>query len=140
MSDEFAQTAEEFKALQQQMKDPLVIGTLLHKLSQEKQNTNVLFKEITEKLNKLLELEARIARIEVQLQKTQQKTVLSETDEEIVALITQKGRACAEEVQKQFNYKGANAASARLNNLVRQGVLGKVQAGKKVFFMPVSPR
>ena len=135
---DFVETVEEFKRFKEEMQNPLVMGAMLHKLSEEKSSTNQLFKELVTKLDKLSELEKRLAKIESILQQEPEKRVLSETDEEIVSLISMRGKACAEEVQKQFNYKGTNAASARLNNLVRQGVLNKVQAGKKVFFLPVS--
>lgn len=142
MSEEFKATVEEFKKFQEDMKNPLVVGALLNRLSDEKSTNNLLLKQINEKLDQLLKFEERLARMEVQLSQgtasSAKPSVLSETDEEIVSLIAQKGKACAEEVQRQFNYKGANAASARLNNLVRQGMLQKVQAGKKVFFLPVS--
>lgn len=142
MSDEeFKKAVEEFKKFQQEMRDPIIVGAMLNKLSEEKTTNNAFLKRIDEKLEKLLALETRLARIEEQIGKpVTQKTplLLSDTDDEIVSLIAQKGKACAEDVQKQFNYKGANAASARLNNLVRQGMLQKVQAGKKVYFLPQS--
>ncbi len=133
----FMETAEEFKKLQEEVKNPVFVGLMLHKISEEKASTAFFLKEINSKLDKISELEKRISDLELRLN-SPQKAMLTETDEEIVALITQKGKACADDVQKQFNYKGANAASARLNNLVRQGFLQKIQAGKKMYFLPVS--
>ena len=55
---------------------------------------------------------------------------------DILKYVAHKGGCTAEEVQRKFNYKGANGASARLNNLFKIGLLDKRQAGKKVVFFP----
>ncbi len=41
----------------------------------------------------------------------------------------------AEDVRKYMNYKGRNAASARLNMLHRKGELKKIKSGRKIYFM-----
>ena len=42
--------------------------------------------------------------------------------------------ACSEDIQKRMNYKGRNAASARLNKLYKQGLLERYQLGHKVYY------
>jgi len=98
-----------------------------------------LFKQINEKLDRLLSLEARITALEQKLagtpERPERKTLLPEIDEDIAAFVAKRGGACAEEVQAKFGYKGRNAASSRLNRLCDLGVLEKVQVGRKVYFV-----
>ncbi len=129
---EFVNVAKEFKEFQAKFDDPVFIATLLHKLSEERSSSNLVLKEVNAKLDRLLALEARIAALEEKLV-APEKPVLSKTDEKIVALAKKKP-VCAQDVRKALKYKGTNAASARLNALVRNGVLHKQQAGKKVYF------
>ncbi|MEW6722036.1 MAG: BlaI/MecI/CopY family transcriptional regulator, partial [Candidatus Micrarchaeota archaeon] len=63
--------------------------------------------------------------------------ILPEIDEQIMGFLKEAGRATAEEVRAKFNYRGKNAASARLNRLCDIGLLQKQQAGKRVYFFPV---
>ena len=62
--------------------------------------------------------------------------ILPEIHEQIVGFIKQAGKSTAEEVRARFNYKGKNAASARLNRLCGMGVLLKKQVGRKMYFFP----
>lgn len=148
-SSEFASVAEDFKKLSQQARDPVLLAALLNRLTQERSASNLVLKEINRKLEKLGELEARIARVEEILKTRKQHEVfpekpeeplLPEIDEEILGFVKKKKRATAQEVQARFHYKGSNAASARLNNLCRLGLLEKRQVGRKVFFIPFIPR
>ncbi len=145
-SGEFASVANEFREFRSQMKNPLVVGALLNRLAEEKRSTNLLLKQIHEKLDRLLELEERISSLE---QKISRKNIpvaqpasqaplqmLSATDEKIMLFVKQRERTCAEELQKHFNYRGRNAASSRLNALWKQGLLDKKYAGKVVYFTP----
>ncbi len=139
---EFEKVASEFKAFDEQMKNPLVVGAMLHKLSEERSSANLVLKEINAKLERLLALESRIAAIEEKFafaeKPKEAKQVLSETDEKIMQLIKKQGKACADDVQRLFNYKGVNAACSRLNKLFSQGLLEKAQAGKKMFYLAKS--
>lgn len=140
MAEEFNEVREEFEKFREEMKNPLVVGALLNKLSEERASTNLLIREINAKLDKILALEQRLTKIEEKLTKPQKeaKRLLPDIDEEIMDFVEEKGKASAEEVMKNFKYKGKNAASARLNNLFKQGLLEKKQAGKTVYFLPVS--
>ena len=130
---EFQGVAEEFREFNEKMKDPLVVGALLNKIAQERQSTNLLFKNLLEKIESL---EAKVDSLESKLEaKSARKgTALSATDEKIVKFVRSRERTCAEELQKEFGYKGRNAASSRLNTLFKQGLLEKVYAGKTVYF------
>ena len=59
---------------------------------------------------------------------------LSEIDTGIIQLIQVKGMACADDIKSRFGYRGRNAASARLNNLYRLGILKRYQIGHKVYY------
>ncbi len=131
MEGEFEQVSSEFQEFSSKMKNPLVVGALLNKLTEERQSTNLLLREINAKLEKIEQLEKRLADIE---SGKREKTLLPEVDKIIITFIEKKGAVCAEEVQAKFKYKGKNAASARLNRLCNLGLLKKIQVGKKVYF------
>ncbi|MFI5412725.1 MAG: hypothetical protein ACHQX1_02445 [Candidatus Micrarchaeales archaeon] len=65
---------------------------------------------------------------------TTQVVPISELDKRIIQHIQIVGMACADDVKKHMNYKGRNAASARLNKLYRQGIIERYQLGHKVFY------
>ena len=105
----------------------------------------MILKEINAKLDGLAGLEDRISRLEAKLEaRTQQpqqdtgRNFISEVDADILKFVSHKGSCTADDVQRRFKYKGANGASARLNNLFKSGLLDKRQAGKKVVFFPKS--
>jgi predicted HTH transcriptional regulator len=116
----------EAKRIAKKLKEePLLIGVLLAKLIEERENTNRLLKTLI----------ARLEAIEKKLEgEGPEEMILSETDEAIVQFVKESGKATAEDVQKRFNYKGKNAASQRLNKLYESGLLRKKQAGKKVYY------
>ena len=132
MTEEFKQVAEEFKEFNNKMRDPLVVGALLNKLAEERTSTNLLFKNL---LQKIESLEAKISSLEKHSARVDPlPTQLSQTDEKIMDFVKTAGKACAEELQKKLGYKGRNAASSRLNFLFKQGFLQKTYAGKTVYF------
>lgn len=142
---EFSKVLEEYQKFQEQVKNPVFIATLMHKLSEERNSANLLFRELSQKLDRVLQMEERIARIEGKLDgmgkagaetASRDALLLPEIDEGILDYIHKKGKVCAEQVQMKFKYKGTNAASSRLNRLVKEGILRKVQVGRKVFFLP----
>ena len=106
-------------------KDPIVLAGLLHLLSEERENSNRMFKTIIERLD----------RIERELGGTKEKKqLLSKVDQKIIDFIKEKEAVCAEDVKTKFKYKGVNAASARLNKLTSNDLLVKEQVGRKVYF------
>ena len=107
--------------------DPVMLGVLLSKLIEERENTNRLLKTLIQK----------IERIENGVTANEGKgseEMLPEIDAGIMAFIRERERVTAEDVRLKFNYKGANAASARLNRLYSLGIVNKAQIGKKMFF------
>ena len=111
-------------------KDPLVLGELVYKLLEERENTNRILKNL---LAKFEALETRLVGVDA----TPTEPLLAEVDEEILRFVRSKGKATAEDVRAHFNYKGTNAASARLNRLFDRNILVKHQAGRKTYFLPV---
>lgn len=112
--------------------DPVVLGEMLYKLLEERENTNRILKNILAKLESL-----GAQNIEVPKEHLPQ-VLLPEIDEQILSYLKEIGKATAEDVRSKFHYKGTNAASARLNRLCELGLLSKQQVGKKVFFFPQS--
>lgn len=115
----------------EKFRDPVVLGELVFRLLEERENTNRVLKNI---LAKLEALEQRASQITEQ--GPMEEPILPEIDEQIVGFVRESGKATAEEVRVKFHYKGKNAASARLNRLCNLGILQKRQVGKKVFFFP----
>lgn len=113
--------------------DPVVLGELLYKLIEERENTNRILKNI---LAKLEELGAGAQTSALRDRAAELQMLLPEIDEDIIKYLREAGKATAEDVRQKFNYKGKNAASARLNHLYALELLEKRQVGKKVFFFP----
>lgn len=126
------ETIEALKRDVEKLRDPFVVASIISTAVRERENTNRILKNIY----------ARIEAIEEKIEKLEETggerrpapVLLPEVDEQIMEFIKQKRKACAEEVQKQFNYKGRNAACARLNALFMQGLLTKAQVGRKVYY------
>lgn len=112
----------------EQFKDNATIGLLLYRLAKERESSNAMFKQISEQLERIANL----------LQKgpatTEVKNIISDIDQKILAHIQRNGKVDAEDIQSIFQYRGKNAASARLNDLYEKGLLKKGRAGKKVFY------
>ena len=150
-SQEFSEIAGQFRQFQSQMKDPVLVGAMMHQLTEERRSTNALLKQINEKLEKISEIESRLRQMEAKMLAAENKVpvvsvaaarqvevpfqMLSSTDEKILEFVRSNGKACAQDLKKQFNYKGTNAASSRLNALWKQGLLDKKYAGKVVYFV-----
>jgi predicted Mrr-cat superfamily restriction endonuclease len=79
-------------------------------------------------------IEKRLDGIEKELGKEAAEEILGDVDERIIEFVKKNGKACADDLQREFNYKGKNAASARLNRLHSQGLLEKKQAGRRVYY------
>jgi len=114
----------------EKFKDPVILGELVYKLLDERENTNRILKNLMAKIESL---EAKISSVSNQ---AHEEVLLPQIDEEIIAFVKELGKATSEDVRAKFNYKGTNAASARLNRLFELGLLDKRQVGKKVFFLP----
>lgn len=113
-------------------RDPVVLGEMTYRLLEERENTNRLLKNI---LQKLEAIEARLGP-GMPAATANEEPLLPQIDEDILTFVKGSGKATAEEVRSRFNYKGKNAACARLNRLCDMGLLQKRQVGRKVFFFP----
>jgi len=119
--------------------DPVALATMLYTIAEEKKSTNLLIREINAKFDaltrKIAELEAKLSGRQASEPAHPAPNVgLSERDEEVIEFIKEKERVCAEDLQERFNYRGRNAASARLSKLFKDGLVGKVFVGRKVFY------
>ena len=116
----------------QKFRDPVILGELVFRLMEERENTNRLLKNILQRLDAIENSRSPSN----PLSPTSMEDLLPQIDEQIVDFIKEARKATAEEVRSKFNYKGKNAASARLNRLCDIGVLQKRQVGRKMYFFP----
>ncbi|NPA76985.1 MAG: hypothetical protein GXN93_04520 [Candidatus Diapherotrites archaeon] len=115
--------------LVQRAQDPVVLATLIAALIEERRRTNALLKEIRDAL-------AALQTPPSSAPAPPEDLGLSERDEQILALVRERGMVCAEDIRDALGYKGLNAASARLNFLYRQGLVRKIRKGRKVYYAP----
>ncbi len=115
-----------------QIQDPVAIGLMLYQLAEERKSTNLIIKNLNS------QIEALGAKIEGMAQqqgrKNQETADLTDRDIEVLEHVREKGRICADELQKKLGYKGKNAASARLSKLFHEGRLEKEYAGRRVYY------
>jgi predicted HTH transcriptional regulator len=83
---------------------------------------------------KLDAIEKRLDGIEKGMGREVGDEILGDVDGKIIEFVKKNGKVCAEDLQREFSYKGKNAASARLNRLHSQGLLEKKQAGRRVYY------
>lgn len=127
------------KATSEEVHDEGSISTIVKYMIDERERTNKMLKGITERLKKL---EIDLTTIETSEKEQQpnefpvgnKEIPLSGLDSKILEIAQAKGMVCADDVQKEMNYKGRNAACARLNRLHRGGLLERYQLGHKVYF------
>ncbi|MDO8647089.1 MAG: hypothetical protein Q7R70_01600 [Candidatus Diapherotrites archaeon] len=138
ISQEFTELNQDILEIIQKNPDPVLIATLLFKLSQEREQTNKELQKIHEKFDTImLELKTRNSSQAEEMQTSsdgRKFTILPEQDQKIMQTIEQKGPTSAFEIQQIMGYTGLNAASQRLNGLFKQGLLKKIQSGKKVLY------
>ena len=120
--------------IQEKFNDPLILSVIVHQLIEERKKTNNILLELREKYDSLQFLVKNNMKTK-QNENTDIYNILPEIDDKIISFIKVKQKVDAEMVQNEFNYKGSNAASQRLNKLVYNGYLRKVQAGRKVYFI-----
>jgi predicted HTH transcriptional regulator len=89
---------------------------------------------LREIVGRLEAIESRLEGIEKELRGEIDEEILGDVDEKIIEFVKKNGKVCADDLQRAFNYKGKNAASARLNRLYSQGLLEKKQAGRRVYY------
>lgn len=112
-------------------KDPVFMANLIYSLKEDRERTNGLLATL---LRKVETLEKKIEQMENKTL-TQEEKILGDVDSELIKFVRKKGRVSAKDVQKQFKYKGTNAASSRLHKLYNEGLLEKKQAGRNVYYL-----
>lgn len=144
-SDEFDQLTGEISDVVEEIPDPVVVGKLLYNIASEKKSYNLVVRDINAKFDQLGEKLDRIATLleqmnqkkaeaPVQTERRAETVEISDRDKEILDFVKARKRVCADDVQDRFQYKGRNAASARLHRLYRDKVLEKVHAGRNVYY------
>ena len=135
ISPEFHDLSVDLQEVLKESSNPAFLAALLFRLTREREETNKI----------LARLEQKFVRVEELLLKnsfnthTTQQRVLSEPDQHIMQLIEGAGMVSAGDIQLRLAYRNPNAASQRLNKLVREGHLVSVRQGKKVLFMRPTP-
>ncbi len=139
---EFEDLTEDLSNAIYEMGDPVAIGTMLYSIAEEKKSNNLIvrninakFDNIAETLNKIYEKLSLLTEQGIPHPGEHPLTPISERDEEILDFVKSMGKACADDVQKKFGYKGRNAASARLSRLFKDNLLEKVYHGRKVYYI-----
>ncbi|MBN2251123.1 MAG: helix-turn-helix transcriptional regulator [Candidatus Altiarchaeota archaeon] len=141
-NQEFQELTEDLQDAVREMSDPVAIATMLYTIAEEKKSNNLVVRDINGKFDHMMEKLDRIADL---LEKFAEKSAtisakpdnidISDRDQEILSYVRSHGKVCADDVQDHFQYKGRNAASARLNKLYRDGVVEKLYAGRNVYYM-----
>ncbi|MEM0438376.1 MAG: hypothetical protein QXU54_03705 [Candidatus Micrarchaeia archaeon] len=129
--------AEESLLAGKDISNPAFLAQLLISIRDERERTNSMIATV---IRKVEALEMKVEALEGELKRVRNKgnksPVLGDIDSELLGFVRKMKRVTAEEVQKHFNYKGRNGASSRLHRLFTQGLLEKVQAGRKVLYLP----
>jgi hypothetical protein len=106
----------------------------------ENRKTNIILKEMYGKLERMesdLDADYYEQDDQAHLQENNRFAKVqpvSGLDAKIMQIIQISGMACADDIKKQMNYNGRNAASARLNKLHKLGLLERYQLGHKVYY------
>jgi len=117
------------------------IGAAIKYLADERERTNKKLELITEKMRALDDaikvMGAPAAQTAEEYALASGREIgLSNVDVKIISFIQTRNdtMACADEVKQYMNYKGNNAACARLNRLHKLGLLDRHQLGHKVYY------
>lgn len=141
ISPEFTELTADIGEVMKASGNPMLIAALLFKLAQERKNSNELLAKMEQKYDELsFTLKSNATNLSTNTNPTQPEnlhsiSLLPEQDQKILSFIEKNGKADAEGVRVLVGYKNPNAASQRLNALVKSGYLGKIQSGKKVVFV-----
>ena len=146
MKESMANHNKEFESLVgdlsqtvQQISDPVAVGAMLFSIAEEKRSSNLVLKDLNAKFDNILAQLQSITQRLGELEKSSSPAPaanigISERDEEVLSYVREKGRVCADTMQEKFNYKGRNAASARLSKLFKEGLLEKIYVGRNVYY------
>ncbi|MEK6902963.1 MAG: hypothetical protein AABX02_05255 [archaeon] len=142
VSPEFTTLTADLSEVMKQADNPMLVAALLYKLAQERQQTNELIAKMADKYDEL-SFQLKTSGMSTPTLPTPNPTsvgahsmrLLPENDQQIMKLVETLHQVDATLIQQKLGYKNPNAASQRLNMLVKAGHLGKIQSGKKVVFV-----
>jgi len=135
LSPKFSKETLDIGEIAKQANDPFFVSLLLFKLAEEREQSNKLLAEISEKFDRVMfELKQEKHETQTEVEKASIE-ILPEQDQKILDLVDQKGMCSASEIVEALGYKRQNAASQRLNKLFREGHLKKVRSGRKVLYL-----
>ncbi|MDD3159780.1 MAG: hypothetical protein PHQ98_02325 [Candidatus ainarchaeum sp.] len=130
ISPEFNELTSNLEEIIDASHNPAFLGILLYKLVKEKEQTNKIISSLEKRLTNLEQLVSSSSNSH-----TKEEELLAEPDQHIMQLVAETGQVCASEVKERLSYKNSNAASQRLNKLMREGHLKRLRSGKKVYFI-----
>jgi hypothetical protein len=109
--------------------------SIVRYLSDENRKTTLLLQSMADTMAKMeSDLSADYEEGKSPMQEASKELPVSGLDARILQYIQVANMACADDLKKNMNYKGRNAASARLNRLYKQGLLERYQLGHKVYY------
>jgi hypothetical protein len=142
LSTQTTKTGEVFPENEAQAQTSMQLFSLLKYMMNENKRTTMLLQSMSDALSRL---EGEITSMEYGDSQSQLVAPVSEARKELAVSTIDKGilqiiqlspdgMACADDIRARMNYRGRNAASARLNKLHQLGVLERYQIGKKVYY------
>lgn len=130
ISPEFSDLSVDIQEVLKESSNPAFLAALLFKLTKEREDTNRILKELDTKFTRIEEM----LKSNSSNSHTVEENVLGEPDQHIMQMIDEIGMVSAQDVKERLAYKKSNAASQRLNKLVREGHLRRIRSGRKVLF------
>ncbi len=130
ISPEFSDLSVDIQEVLKESSNPAFLAALLFKLTKEREDTNRILKELDKKFTRIEEM----LKSNSSNSHTVEENVLGEPDQHIMQMIDEIGMVSAQDVKERLAYKKSNAASQRLNKLVREGHLRRIRSGRKVLF------
>ncbi|MDE1824036.1 MAG: hypothetical protein KGI00_02220 [Candidatus Micrarchaeota archaeon] len=117
------------------------ITGLIKTIIEEREKTNRMLTGIMDKvrvlehkINSVKEIPQEYAAQRAYNSEGREEMPLSGIDVKIIGFVQTKDLVCADDVKSFMNYKGKNAACARLNMLCKYGFLNRYQMGHKVYY------
>ena len=136
LGDQMKGLNDEFEKFEKIASNPLALSNIFLGLKTSVDNFNAMLSELNTTLHGIDE---RLTIIEDKVGKGRERitpvTSLGTKDQKVYDFVSARAKTCAEEMQKDFGYKGKHAASARLNKLFTMGLLEKEQSGRTVYYL-----
>ena len=137
--NEESNNSEEFSSLfkyilDENKKTTLVLDTILQRLDKLESDLNDMYADDEEEEEEEEPIKQPIK--SNYIEEPKKEILLADTDVKILQILqlSENGMSSADEISKKMNYKGKNAASARLNKLYKIGLVDRYQLGHKVYY------